>query len=269
MFYGCSSLYSLNLSTFNTSQVWEMNYMFGSCIKIISLNLTNFCTRHLYMIDAMFYNCSSLINLDLSNFDFFNQKFKYIENDLIFGHCNKLEYINLENVRIYKYYIDYYYNYKMFKETSDILIICSKYNEWNNYLKGVKLKVYCFKNLNSNHSMEFECYAKNNSLNYHNNKHICSSCGKDYYQFLKDKFSNESYINCYSAQEGYYLDKEDNYYKKCYSTCKKCEKGGNEEYHNCIECNENNTLELNISNYLNCYNICQYYHYFDTILNKK
>ena len=42
MFFGCSSLTSLNLSNFNTSQVTNMDFMFYGCSSLEYINLINF-----------------------------------------------------------------------------------------------------------------------------------------------------------------------------------------------------------------------------------
>ena len=42
MLYGCSSLKSLNLLSFNTSLVKRMNSMFSQCVSLISLDLSSF-----------------------------------------------------------------------------------------------------------------------------------------------------------------------------------------------------------------------------------
>ena len=42
MFYGCSSLTSINLSNFNTSQVKSINNMFDGCVNLEYINLKNF-----------------------------------------------------------------------------------------------------------------------------------------------------------------------------------------------------------------------------------
>ena len=34
--------------------------------------------------------------------------------------------------------------------------------------------------------------------------------------------------------EGFYLDENDLFYKKCFSKCKTSNKKGNETYHNCL-----------------------------------
>ena len=69
MFYGCSSLTSLNLSNFNTSGVTDMGAMFRSCSSLTSLDLSNFDTSSVTNMMYMFCDCSSLISLDVSNFN--------------------------------------------------------------------------------------------------------------------------------------------------------------------------------------------------------
>ena len=67
---------------------------------------------------------------------------------------------------------------------------------------------------------------------------LCTKCNTNYYPKENDPKNLGEYINCYNGeQEGYYLD--NNLYKKCYETCKKCNIGGSLINHNCIECNEN------------------------------
>ena len=60
MFHGCSSLTSLNLSSFNTQNVTDMSYMFSGCSSLTSLNLSSFNTQNVTNMGSMFYECSSL-----------------------------------------------------------------------------------------------------------------------------------------------------------------------------------------------------------------
>ena len=69
MFYNCSKLTSLDLSNFNTSNVTDMGSMFQFCSKLISLDLSNFDTSKVTDMSSMFAYCSSLISLDMSNCD--------------------------------------------------------------------------------------------------------------------------------------------------------------------------------------------------------
>ena len=69
MFYGCSSLTSLDLSGFDTSKVTDMVGMFQDCTSLTSLDLSGFDTSTVASIGGMLCRCSSLTSLDLSGFD--------------------------------------------------------------------------------------------------------------------------------------------------------------------------------------------------------
>ena len=60
MFYGCSSLTSLNLSSFDTSMVHDIEKMFYGCIKLEYINMNNFNEKNVvndeYYYDYLFYN---------------------------------------------------------------------------------------------------------------------------------------------------------------------------------------------------------------------
>ena len=60
MFRSCSSLTSLDLSSFDTSAVTSMNSMFRSCSSLTSLDLSGFNTSAVTDMSGMFYFCSSL-----------------------------------------------------------------------------------------------------------------------------------------------------------------------------------------------------------------
>ena len=70
MFFWCSSLTNLDLSSFNTSNVTDMSHMFSSCSSLTSLDLSNFNTANVTDMQSMFELCSSLtttINIINSN----------------------------------------------------------------------------------------------------------------------------------------------------------------------------------------------------------
>ena len=69
MFSGCSSLSSLDLSSFDTSSATGMSYMFDGCSSLSSLDLSSFDTSKVTAMSGMFRGCSSLSSLDLSSFD--------------------------------------------------------------------------------------------------------------------------------------------------------------------------------------------------------
>ena len=60
MFNRCWSLISLDLSSFNTTNVNNMSYMFYDCSSLKSIDLSSFNTTNVNNMTSMFYNCSSL-----------------------------------------------------------------------------------------------------------------------------------------------------------------------------------------------------------------
>ena len=66
MFYICSKLTDLDLSSFDTSAVTNMQSMFGGCSGLTSLDLSTFDTSNVTDMSWMFNYCSKLTNLDLS-----------------------------------------------------------------------------------------------------------------------------------------------------------------------------------------------------------
>ena len=69
MFWGCSSLTSLDLSNFNTEKVNDMYGMFSDCKSLTNLDLSNFNTKNVKDMRGMFQNCKALTYLDLSKFN--------------------------------------------------------------------------------------------------------------------------------------------------------------------------------------------------------
>ena len=86
MFRECSSLTSLDLSNFDTSNVTSMSSMFQSS-SLTSLDLSNFNTSNVTSMGYMFQNCSSLTSLALSNFN----TSKVTKMDYMFKYCSALE----------------------------------------------------------------------------------------------------------------------------------------------------------------------------------
>ena len=69
MFWECSSLTSLNMSNFDTSNSLNMSDMFHGCSGLTSLGVGNFNTSKVKDMSDMFHGCSNLTSLDLSSFD--------------------------------------------------------------------------------------------------------------------------------------------------------------------------------------------------------
>ena len=67
MFYG-SEAETLDLSSFDTSNVTDMSYMFGSS-EAETLDLSSFDTSNVTDMSYMFFNCTVLNELDITGFD--------------------------------------------------------------------------------------------------------------------------------------------------------------------------------------------------------
>ena len=93
MFFGCRSLTSLNLSNFDTSKVTNMWYMFSSCSKLTNLDVSNFDTSQVTNMSAMFSSCSSLTSLDVSNFNTSN----VTNMSTMFSSCRSLTSLDVSN----------------------------------------------------------------------------------------------------------------------------------------------------------------------------
>jgi surface protein len=68
-FSNCWNISSLNLLSFDTSKVTNMEHMFDYDISLISLDLSSFTTNEVKNMNYMFSNCDELISLDISQFD--------------------------------------------------------------------------------------------------------------------------------------------------------------------------------------------------------
>ena len=68
MFFGCSSLQTLDVSGFDTSNVTDMSWMFIYS-SLQTLDLSGFDTSNVTNMGLMFRDCNGLQVLDLSRFD--------------------------------------------------------------------------------------------------------------------------------------------------------------------------------------------------------
>jgi len=302
MFAGCSSLTSLNLSNFDTSCVISMSSMFSGCSSLTSLDLSNFNTSRVTIMDKMFYNCSSLTSLDLSNFNIPKviSTTKMFESCINLQYINlnnfkekqlnstKFEFILENAVLCINKNISQKNYFPQLQSIKCLIIDCS--SNWKlNQKKIINNTNECIDSCDNSSQYKYEyngkCYENcskgflyddnNNSLNICKceldkcltcppvalNKNLCTKCNVNYYPKENDQLNLGEYINCYNNPEGYYLD--NNFYKKCYYTCKTCNKEGNDINHNCLKCNEKFLFGIKINNYLNCYENCSNYYYFD------
>ena len=69
MFGGCSSLKSIDLSSFDSTNVNKMSYIFCGCSSLKSINLFSFNTTNVNNMSNMFDSCYALKSIDLSSFN--------------------------------------------------------------------------------------------------------------------------------------------------------------------------------------------------------
>ena len=93
MFYVCSSLTNLDLSSFNTAKVTNMAGMFSNCSSLTSLDLGSFNTANVPNMGSMFFKCSSLTSLDLSSFN----TAKVTDMVAMFSSCSSLTNLDLSS----------------------------------------------------------------------------------------------------------------------------------------------------------------------------
>ena len=93
MFYECSSLTSLELSTFNTENVTDMSMMFQYCYALQELNISSFNTSKVTSFFQTFLDCHNLRSLDVSSFNTEN----VMSMRWMFGRCSSLTSLELSN----------------------------------------------------------------------------------------------------------------------------------------------------------------------------
>lgn len=67
MFYNCNNLSSIDLSSFNTSNVKNMANMFYNCKKLVSLDVSNFDTSKVTNMSSLFIGCGNLTSIKVAN----------------------------------------------------------------------------------------------------------------------------------------------------------------------------------------------------------
>ena len=93
LFQNLTALEEIDLSSFDTSNVTDMSFMFNYCTKLKQLDLSNFDTSNVTSIQGMFQKCESLEEVDLSSFDTSN----VTDMNYMFNYCTKLKQLDLSN----------------------------------------------------------------------------------------------------------------------------------------------------------------------------
>ena len=93
MFDMCEKLKSIDLSTWDTSNVADMSSMFQSCYSIEEINLNGLDTRNVTNMARMFNQCKMLEKIELSNFN----TSKVTNMSRMFVYCTNLKNLDISN----------------------------------------------------------------------------------------------------------------------------------------------------------------------------
>ena len=161
MFYGCSSLKEINLFSLDTTNVKDMCGMFGKCSSLQSLDLISFNTTNIKNMSYMFFGCNALKSLNLSSFNTSN----VTNMNSLFSGCTTLESIDLSS-----------FNTTKVKDMGYIFCDCKS-------LKLIDLSSFNTSLVNNMVEMFSGCISlesldlsKFNTINVNNMKSMFSSC---------------------------------------------------------------------------------------------
>ena len=254
MFSDCSSLTSLDLSNFNTSEVLNLHHLFRGCSLLTSLDLSNFDTSKVTTMFCMFKGCSSLTSLNLSNFD----TSKVTNMFSMFEGCIKLEYINMFNFDENSLNISNIDTYSdIFKNVPKNIVLCiNKANIINIIYNQISIIENHIEDCSDDWNLKQNIYIESNILFINNSSDI----------ILYEYEYNSQFVS-QSPNENFYGENNITEYKCELEKCLTCptealRKGL------CTKCNDNyypmENDTLNSGEYFNCYNETPHGYYLDT-----
>ena len=233
MFYNCSSLASLDLSNFDTSNFKTLRSIFYGCSSLTSLNLSNFDTSQVTKINDLFSGCINLEYINLYNFTEINVSDDQSLYKTIFNLVpdNAVICINIEKTenKIFPQLeyrtcitIDCSYDWRTnqkkikygTKECYDNCSIISQYEYNGKCYENCPDGLIDDNNTNKCKCILEQCFSCSPAALSYN---LCTECNYNYYPIENDPLNLVEYFNCYKeAPQGYYLDVVDFVYKKCY-----------------------------------------------------
>lgn len=90
MFSNCSSLKSIDVSNFNTSNINSIGYLFYGCWNLTNIDLSKFEISECRGMEFAFYGCAGLKQLNIGN--------KIIMNENT--NCDSMFSNNMQNIKI-------------------------------------------------------------------------------------------------------------------------------------------------------------------------
>ena len=178
MFYDCTSLIEIDLSSYNTNQVTDMSNMFSLCKSLKEINATSIITSNVINMANMFSGCSSLKEINLLSFDTNRVTNMYG----LFYNCSSLKKINLSSFKT-----------NQLKNMSGMFSGCSSLEEIN--LSSFRIKQVTdmsnmFYNCSSLKKIDLSSFKENKVTNLHGLFFGCSSLKEIDLSLLKTKQIN-------------------------------------------------------------------------------
>jgi surface protein len=211
MFSGCSSLETLNLESFDTTEITDMYRMFSGCSNLKTLGVLTLNTKNSQNVDNMFCNCDKLTEIERESFN--ENSFTCVEQ------CKEetpylieAENICVENCQN----TDYKYTYTLENENKICASICP----------------------DSLLSFNFNCYSECPSNTKKNENENSCECQ---YKFYIDE---NNFINCLQENQNC----EDTNYKLSINNKNQCYKDCPDNY---INKNDNNICVCKYKYYYN------------------
>ena len=189
MFDKCYNLTNLDLSSFDTKNVTDMSFMFSVCSNLTSVNLSSFDTKNVTNMSSMFSVCSNLTSLNLSSFDTknvtdMNSMFYYCSNitDIDISSFDTENVTNISNI----FYWCSKLNLVKINNNSSNIIEELKYNNNNNDIKIVDQSGKNISYINSNLAF------KNNNLNSNMDNNSNNNMNDKMNNNMNDQISNQT-----------------------------------------------------------------------------
>ena len=122
MFYGCTSLESIDLSNFNAPLLANMNNMFFQCNSLKIIDLSKLNSSSLTNINRMFCGCASLEYINLNGLDFS----KVEDASYMFYNVKNLKFINIYDVNHNDIFLNAINNISELNNNN--IVVCQKEN---------------------------------------------------------------------------------------------------------------------------------------------
>ena len=171
LFYDCDSIYKIDCSKFDCSQIINCSGMFYHCSALSDINLGELDFSLSNNFSYMFYNCKNLEKVDISNL-----KTKYsLSFNSMFKDCWKLKKINVSKFKT-----------KNCEDIGEMFLDCKS-------LESIDMINWDMKNINNIECLFSGCSnLKNIKMNFNNKNPKCfegQSWGNNTYDKLQNVFS--------------------------------------------------------------------------------